>query len=111
VEDGIEELFGEIRDEYDSLEEVVQKISESEFLVSGGARLDEIEKETGISLGPGYNTISASVQEKLDRIPKVGASIEIEGVKVTVISMKGRRIEKIRLEKNLTQEKSCDIIK
>ena len=102
LEDIVEEIVGEIRDEYDQGEEQpFQKISESEYSFSGRISLDEfnqimesdLSKENADSLG-GY------IFSHLGRVPKVGERLEENGLILTIELISGRRVRRIRAQHN-----------
>jgi putative hemolysin len=99
MEDILEELFGEIRDEYDVLEESVEKIKDRVYLVRGDTRIEEIENEIPVRLPRGsYETIGGLILNVMGKIPHIGTKLTVNGTQLTVISMVKRRIEKVRLE-------------
>lgn len=100
LEDLIEEIVGEIRDEYDGDEEDdIQMISESEFLIDGNTNVDEINDALGLELEPvEYENIAGHMIYLLDRIPEEGESITESNILLTVESTSKNRIDKIRLE-------------
>lgn len=99
MEDILEELFGEIRDEYDVLEESVEKIGDKVYLVRGDTRIEDIENEIAIRLPRGpYETIGGLILNTIGKIPHSGIKLTVNGAQLTVISMIRKRIEKIRLE-------------
>jgi len=99
MEDILEELFGEIRDEYDVLEESVEKIKDRVYLVRGDTRIEEIENEINVRLPSGpYETIGGLILNKMGKIPHIGAKLTVNGTQLTVMSMVRRRIEKVRVE-------------
>ncbi len=100
VEDILEELFGEIRDEYDRFEEFpIKKISENRYIVKGDVSLFDIKQYIGIELPAGdYETISGMIFEHLERIPQEGETFEIGGYKFKILDMVGNRIDRVEIE-------------
>ncbi|MBI1379388.1 MAG: DUF21 domain-containing protein [Frankiales bacterium] len=97
LEDLVEELVGEIRDEYD-LEEVVSRPVGGDLEVDGLLNLDDFEDQTGIELPEGpYETVAGYVVAALGRLPEVGETVELEGTVLTVTELDGRRAARIRV--------------
>lgn len=102
IEDIMEEIVGEIRDEYDVDEEQpVQEISEGVLLVEGGVALSELKEEHGIPLEEtaAYRTLAGFLLARLERIPRGRETVFHEGYRFTIVEMDGRRIAKVRVEK------------
>ena len=93
MEDLVECLIGEIHDEYDSLESEVQhEIRTGDFEVDGLISIADLREETGIEFPDGpFETASGLVAHSLGRIPKAGDVVVIEKVRITVLSMEGKR--------------------
>lgn len=102
MEDIIEEIVGEIDDEYDEEEVSIEKSGENCYLIDGNADLDDIDEELGISISSDTSeTIGGYIIDILGEIPKDGyinKVIEVDNMIFTVLSVKERRIERIRLE-------------
>lgn len=100
LEDLLEEIVGEIRDEYDEEEEdVIQKVSDLEYIVDGVAKLDDINDELDTKFeSDDYDSIAGHVINLLEHIPTTGESIETEdGIRLVVESMDKNRIGKIHI--------------
>ena len=97
LEDLIEELIGEIRDEYDVPEESAApngSASEVDALVN----LDEFAELTGVQLPDGpYETVAGALMAKLGHVPRAGDSAEIAGLRLTVSEMDGKRVARVRV--------------
>ncbi|MGI9196820.1 MAG: hemolysin family protein [Candidatus Nanopelagicales bacterium] len=92
LEDLVEELIGDIRDEYD----VVQQGPRSE--VDGLLNLEDFAEETGVDLPEGpYETAAGFVMSRLGELPSVGATVEVAGHVLTVSEMDGRRVARLRV--------------
>lgn len=100
LEDLLEEIVGEIRDEYDEDEvDPIQKIGEDEYLIEGSTRLEEVNEAVGLSLASDdYDSIAGHIINLLEHLPKVGESIQSENIIFTVKTMDKNRIDKIRLK-------------
>jgi CBS domain containing-hemolysin-like protein len=101
LEDLIEEIVGEIRDEYDFNEqEIYQQIGENEYLFDGGIDLDDLNRLLNTNLSTeDSDTLGGYIFSKLGEVPVVGEKIEIreEHLTLEVMSVDDRRIRKIRL--------------
>jgi CBS domain containing-hemolysin-like protein len=99
LEDIVEELVGEIRDEYDVTEAAVRQIGESAwYYAPGSTRPDQLRNATGINLPEGeYETLGGFVMDRLGRIPRRGDRIEHEGWVLRVRRMDGRRVAEVEL--------------
>lgn len=101
LEDILEEIVGEIVDEFDHEEEVAFiKIGNTEVEANGKALVENINKELEIKIPcPEHKTISYFITEELGRFPKQGEVIEGKGFTVTIDEMKKHTIEKVSVEK------------
>lgn len=98
VEDLIEELFGEIRDEYDIEENVVRKIDSNSFLLSGKVEIDYLNEEYNFNIEEGdYETIAGYITFKLGRIPVRGETFRVENFNVHVLKSDKTKIDLIKL--------------
>ncbi|MGH3694395.1 MAG: hemolysin family protein [Pseudonocardiaceae bacterium] len=99
LEDLVEEIVGDVRDEHDRLEvSQVQPLDEQSWLISGLLRADEVADAVGFVMPEGdYETVAGLVLERLGRIPEVGDEIELDGWRLTVARMERRRIADLRL--------------
>jgi magnesium and cobalt exporter, CNNM family len=97
LEDLVEELIGDIRDEYD-VEEDTKQLHGGQLEVDGLLNLDEFAEQTGLPLPEGpYETVAGYVLASLGRLPGVGDMVELDGHRLTVTEMDGRRIAKVRV--------------
>ena len=100
LEDMLEEIVGEIRDEFDADEdEGISKISDLEYLIDGSTNLDDINDRIGLSLSSEeYESIGGLIMEKLGRLPVEGEIINFDNIVLTVKKMDHARIEKVYLK-------------
>lgn len=99
TEDLVEEIIGEIVDEYDEHMSNIESINDREFVVKGTTRLEEVKEVIGINLQSKHlNTISGYVIDIFGKFPKDGESIEQSNVKFIVEESGRNRIEKLRLK-------------
>ncbi len=99
LEDLLEEIVGEIRDEYDDDEEdSIRLISENEYIADGNTKLGEINDIIGLHLeSDDYDSIAGHLIYLLDHLPEVGECIIDQGVKYTVDAVEKNRIDKIHI--------------
>ena len=98
LEDLIEELIGEIRDEYDVADVEAKRLRGGDVEVDGLLNLDEFEEATGRRLSEGpYETVAGCVMAKLGRLPRGGDAVEVDGLRLKVSKMDGRRIARVRV--------------
>ncbi|WP_199432208.1 hemolysin family protein [Qaidamihabitans albus] len=100
LEDVVEEIIGDVRDEHDEQEEPTsQQLTADSWMVSGQLRDDEVLEVTGFRMPEGdYETIAGLLLERLGRIPDVGDSIDIDGWRLIVTSMDRHRIAEINVQ-------------
>jgi CBS domain containing-hemolysin-like protein len=101
LEDIVEELVGDIRDEYDEGDFASRRIGESDwFYVPGATRPDELRSLAGIAIPPGeYETLGGYLMDRLGRIPRRGDRVEEAGWVMRVRRMDGRRVTEVELLK------------
>lgn len=103
LEDLVEELIGDIRDEYDSEDDTVRLPGEIE--IDGLTNLNDFASETGIRLPDGpYETLGGFVMAGLGHLPALGEGIEIPGFEMTVTELDGRRISRVRVRRRAVIE-------
>ena len=109
-EDLLEEIVGEIRDEYDSAEEeLIQQVGPNEYIIEGSMKLDDINDALELSLdSEDYDSIGGLIIELLDHLPQVGESVTTaDGIRLVVDSLDKNRIEKVHMY--LPQENTEEI--
>ena len=98
LEDLVEELIGDIRDEYDTEQGQATTRPGGEVEVDGLLNLDEFAEQTGITLPEGpYETAAGYVLAALGDLPSPGASVQVNGHTITVTELDGRRIARLRV--------------
>jgi len=96
IEDLVEEIVGEIRDEHDKAE--VVRESDSSYVVRGNVDVDRLSELFGIRPeGKESSTVAGLVSELAGRIPKTGEVIEDDGLRFEVLESTGRRVERVRI--------------
>lgn len=107
LEDLIEDILGNIRDEYDDEEDEVRKLSDNRFTVEGSASVDDVSKELDLNLPEtDCDTVAGFILENLGRIPDDGETpkVELENVTFTVDKIEDRRILYVTIEKHSNEE-------
>lgn len=99
VEDLLEEIVGEIRDEYDMYElEMVRKLSDNQFEIDASMKLSDLEDGIGLELeSEDYDSLGGYVIELLDHLPCEGETVKKDGVTFKVMSMEKNRIDRVLL--------------
>jgi putative hemolysin len=101
MEDIIEQVMGDIDDEYDEEVEIIDKIDDNTFLVDGDVDLDDLNEELGISLNSDNSeTIGGFIIDILGEIPDesdVGKIVEFENYRFKIMSINERRIERVKI--------------
>ncbi|HMU98147.1 MAG TPA: hemolysin family protein [Chitinophagales bacterium] len=99
LEDILEEIFGEIDDEYDKDEFIENQLSANEYILSGRLEIDYINKEFDLNLPEGdYDTISGFIIEHYETIPKQNEIIEIGNYIFKILNVSETKIETVKLE-------------
>jgi len=105
VEDLLEEIVGEIRDEYDVETEPVIDEGGGRFLFSGKVSIGELADRLDVDIErQGFETVGGYVLSKLGRVPAVGEIVEIEGLSVEVVEAERRRIHRVRVSRQTIPE-------
>lgn len=98
AEDLIEEVFGEIHDEWDAAQSPVQRLSDGSYLVDARMSLRQVERLLEIELPEEeYDTLAELVYESLERLPQVGDKLTIGNVEFEITELDGRRIKWLKL--------------
>ena len=100
LEDLVEELIGDIKDEYDAEEGETTRLRSGDVEVDGLLNLDDFAEETGVELPDGpYETVAGFLAAQLGRVPSVGEEGSVDGYKLTVTEMDGRRVARVRVHR------------
>lgn len=106
LEDMIEEIIGEIRDEYDKEENPVNKVDERSFMVLGKLSIDDLNELLNTNIKPeneDFETVAGMVLNHAGHIPKEGYSFELENHRFTVKEVLKKRIMKVLIEKQASE--------
>ncbi len=100
IEDILEEIVGEIEDEYDTVEdEYIKPVGPHSYLLNARLDVDSLVELLGIELPEDHaDTLGGLMYSLLGRVPEQGESVEYSGLLFTVILVDGRRIDKVRVE-------------
>jgi putative hemolysin len=99
LEDLVEELVGDIRDEYDVDEPETTRLTGGELEVDGLLNLDDFEDESGLVLPDGpYETVAGYIVQQLGHVPTVGETATFDGHTLTVVELDGRRIARVKVK-------------
>ena len=110
IEDLLEEIVGEIRDEYDDDEQdSIQPVSDYEFIVDGNTKLDDINEVLGLNLeSDDYDSIAGHIIYLLDHLPEEGETVTDNKVIFTVASVDKNRVDKVHILLNQDEKDSKD---
>ena len=100
IEDLLEEIVGEINDEFDVDEPEIQPIGDNEFLMDAKVSLEQLEDLLQVVVeANGFDTVGGLVYQILGRIPATGDAVEYEGVRIEVRSTVGRRLKRLHVSR------------
>ena len=98
LEDCLEELVGEIVDEYDAEEHDIERFGDGTLLVDGGINIGDVADELGIDIpNEDFDSVGGFVFSALERVPEPGDAINFEGFAFVVESVEGRRVRRVRI--------------
>jgi CBS domain containing-hemolysin-like protein len=99
IEDLLEEIVGEIQDEYDVEEPMIVRLSEDEARVDGRAAVDDLaelfDTEFGLEDADEYDTVGGLIYHRIGGVPSPGDQVTVDGLLLTVESTDGRRVGKV----------------
>jgi putative hemolysin len=109
IEDLLEEIVGEIRDEYDVETEPIVDEGHGRFVFKGKVDVDEVAQRLNVEIErEGFETLGGYLLTHLGRVPAVGEQVDIDGLHVEVLDVERRRINKVRISKISTTEAAED---
>ena len=101
IEDLLEEIVGEIRDEYDVEAEPVIEEPDGSFVFSGKVNFDEVRERLDVEVEPeGFETVGGYVLTRVGRVPAPGERFDLDGMEVEVLEAERRRIHRVRFRKS-----------
>jgi magnesium and cobalt exporter, CNNM family len=99
LEDLLEELVGDIVDEFDMERPTVERLFDGSVLVSALYSMDDADELLGHELPHGtWDTVGGLMLDLMGRVPDPGDSVEVDGFRLTAVDVRGRRIERVRIE-------------
>jgi CBS domain containing-hemolysin-like protein len=103
IEDLLEEIVGEIRDEYDVESEPIVDEGGGRWVFSGKVNIDEVRQRLSVDIErEGFETVGGYLLSHLGRVPAVGEKFEMDGLNVEVLDAERRRINKVRISRKLS---------
>jgi putative hemolysin len=109
IEDILEEIVGEIHDEYDEETILIERINEHEIIADGRLPIEEVEEALALELTDDddpYGTAAGFVHWHLDRLPQPGDTFEAQGLRAEVLEMEGHRLRRLRLTRLAEDDQS-----
>ncbi len=106
MEDILEEIFGDIADEYDEAEEIpdVEQVSPNTWLVQADTEIDRLADEYGIALPEGdFETVAGLILDKLARIPHQGQIVNVDPYRIQILQATDKKIIKVKIHKTSTR--------
>jgi putative hemolysin len=103
IEDLLEEIVGEIRDEYDVESEPIVDEGHGRFVVSGKVNIDEVADRLSVQIErEGFETVGGYLLSHLGRVPTVGERFDLDGLNIEILDAERRRINKVRISRRET---------
>jgi CBS domain containing-hemolysin-like protein len=100
IEDLLEEIVGEIRDEYDVESEPIVDEGKGRFVFSGKVSIDEVAQRLDVEIErEGFETVGGFLMHHIGRVPAVGEKFDVDGLTVEVLDAERRRINRVRMFK------------
>jgi CBS domain containing-hemolysin-like protein len=100
IEDILEEIVGEIQDEYDTEQPRIEVLGPDEAIADGALSVDDLADELDLEWPePVSGTIGGLIQRRLGRIPSEGEVVELPGLRLTVLKVERRRVRQVRIER------------
>ena len=105
IEDLLEEIVGEIRDEYDVESERIVDEGNGRFVFSGKVDIDEITERLNVQIErAGFETVGGYLLSRLGRVPTVGERFDVDGLTIEVLDAERRRVTKVRIQRQASSE-------
>ncbi|MGH2377341.1 MAG: CNNM domain-containing protein [Candidatus Limnocylindria bacterium] len=110
IEDLVEEIVGEIRDEYEAEQELVIPVSENEALMDARVPFEDVREAFELDLedSEDYDTLGGYIVHELGRLPKAGEEVRTDGVRFIVESIEARRIRRVRVVRAVPSPQSVE---
>jgi magnesium and cobalt exporter, CNNM family len=108
IEDLIEEIVGEIRDEYDVEETMIEEVNDHEAVFDARVSIRDVNDTLDLDIeDEDFDTLGGLLYHELGKVPNVGDEVRVDGAVVTVLSTTGRRVRKVRVTKVQTTEQTA----
>lgn len=109
MEDLVEEIVGDISDEYDELENQIESVRENEYIVDGSTKIDDVNEELGVNLkSEDFDSIGGYLIGVIGYFPKEKEIIETDGLKFIIEHVDKNRIEKILIQVTSNDNKNSN---
>jgi putative hemolysin len=109
IEDLLEEIVGEIQDEYDEEEPLIVRLSDDEARIDGRTDVDDLgelfDKDLGLEDGDEYDTVGGLIYHRIGGVPKPGDQVMVDGLTLTVETTDGRRVGKVLAVRQRDEER------
>src|SRR5580765_3046751 len=111
IEDMLEEIVGEIRDEYDVESEPVVDEGGGRFIFHGKVDIDEVNQRLNVQIDrQGFETVGGFLLSHLGRVPAVGEQRDVDGLHIEVLDVERRRVNKVRMTRRLVDEPAHETV-
>jgi putative hemolysin len=98
IEDLIEEIVGEIQDEYDVEEALIEEVSETEAVFDARVSIRDVNDTLDLEIDDeDFDTLGGLLYHELGKVPNVGDEVHVDSARVTVLTTTGRRVRKVRV--------------
>lgn len=104
IEDLIEQIVGEIQDEYDTEDPSIQPVSAGEYIVDARVLIHDINELLGLALTAEAERLGGLIYERLGRVPRAGDAVDLDEIVVNIMSVKGVRAHKLRIVRRQQEE-------
>jgi magnesium and cobalt exporter, CNNM family len=105
IEDMLEEIVGEIRDEYDVESEPVVDEGGGRFVFNGKVDIDEVNQRLNVQIDrEGFETVGGYLLSHLGRVPAIGEQIDVDGLHIEVLDVERRRVNKVRMTRRFVDQ-------
>jgi len=109
IEDLLEEIVGEIRDEYDVESEPIVDEGNGRFVFSGKVNIDEVAQRLNVQIErEGFETVGGFLLSHVGRVPTVGERFDVDGLSVEILDAERRRINKVRISRKLSTTEDAE---
>lgn len=107
IEDLLEEIVGEIQDEFDTSDPEVEQFSDTDFIMDARVGIDDLRKHLDVMVeADGFDTVGGLVYHRLGKMPSVGDTVAFDGMTIEVVSTVGRRLKKLRVSSNVVADET-----